>query len=47
MSYIQLTFTANSTLTEIITATLMEEGYDGIEEVDNFTKTYIKEAFYY
>ncbi len=43
MNYIQLTFTANSELSEIIAANLMEEGFEGIEDVDEFTKTYIKE----
>jgi ribosomal protein L11 methyltransferase len=43
MNYIQLEFTANTDLTEIITAHLMEEGFEGTEDVDGFTKTYIKE----
>ncbi|MEO7266046.1 MAG: 50S ribosomal protein L11 methyltransferase [Ferruginibacter sp.] len=46
MNYIQLTFTANLELTEIIAANLMEEGFEGIEDIDGFTKTYIKEDEY-
>lgn len=46
MNYIQLTFTANSELTEILTATLMEQGFEGVEEEDGLTKTFIKEDQY-
>ncbi len=43
MNYILLTFTANLELTEIVSANLMEEGFEGTEDIDGFTKTYIKE----